>query len=123
MKTLVTGSQGFVGRHLVEYLRGRGFEVVGVDVRDGCEVRVDVTDYEAVARVFSSSRFDAVVHLAAVADIAESMKDPHRCFKVNLIGCLNVLEAARQRSLSRVVVLSSANYYGAPEKTPVSETD
>ncbi|MEM4280981.1 MAG: NAD-dependent epimerase/dehydratase family protein [Candidatus Caldarchaeum sp.] len=123
MKVLVTGSQGFIGKHLVEYLRARGFEVVGADLRGEEDLPVDVTDHMMVSKVFESLGFEAVVHLAAVADIAESLKDPYRCFHVNFMGSLNVLEAARRKRLSRVVVLSSANYYGTPAKTPVSEAD
>ncbi len=123
MKVLVTGSCGFVGRHLIEYLRSKGFDVVGADVSKGADVQADVTDYGKVVDVFKSNRFDAVVHLAAVADIAESLKDPYRCFNVNCLGALNVLEAARQQEVKRVVVFSSANYYGAPNKVPVTESD
>ncbi len=123
MKVLVTGSCGFVGRHLIEYLRGRSFDVVGADVAKGADVQADVTDYGKVLDLFKGHRFDAVVHLAAVADISESLKDPYRCFNVNCLGTLNVLEAARQQEVKRVVVLSSANYYGAPSKVPVIESD
>ncbi|MCS7137727.1 MAG: NAD-dependent epimerase/dehydratase family protein [Candidatus Caldarchaeum sp.] len=119
---LITGASGFVGRHLAEYLRRRGFEVAGADIAPGADVQVDVTDFNAVLRVFEQASPSYVVHLAAVADIAEALKNPHRCFSVNVAGSLNVLEAARLRGLERVVVFSSANYYGAPEKVPVSET-
>nr|BAJ49152.1 UDP-glucose 4-epimerase [Candidatus Caldarchaeum subterraneum] len=121
MKVLITGSEGFVGRHLREYLGGRGYVVVGADISSGADIRMDVTDFDSVLKTFEQNRFEAVVHLAAVADIPLSMRDPHRCFKVNVYGSLNVLEAARRIGVRRVVVFSSANYYGAPVKLPVTE--
>lgn len=123
MKVLVTGSRGFVGRHLTEYLIARNYEVVTMDLAEGCDFRVDVTVFSDVLDVFEKSRVEAVVHLAAVADIPESMKDPHKCFSVNVGGTLNILEASRRTNTGRVVVFSSANYYGAPAKIPVSEDD
>ncbi|MEM0440073.1 MAG: NAD-dependent epimerase/dehydratase family protein [Candidatus Caldarchaeum sp.] len=123
MKILVTGSRGFVGRHLVEYLVKRGYDVVGADVVDGGDVKLDVTIFSNVLDVFEKTGVDSVVHLAAVADIPESMKDPYRCFNVNVCGTINILEAARRREIERAVIFSSANYYGAPFKVPVEETD
>jgi nucleoside-diphosphate-sugar epimerase len=123
VKVLVTGSQGFVGRHLTEYLRSRGFQVVGADLAAGADIVFDVTDFEGTVEAFREEGFDAVVHLAAVADIPESVKNPHRCFRVNCYGTLNVLEACRETGVGRIVVLSSANYYGAPARNPVVEDD
>ncbi|MEM4560193.1 MAG: NAD-dependent epimerase/dehydratase family protein, partial [Candidatus Caldarchaeum sp.] len=123
LRVLITGARGFIGRHLTEYLSSRGFEVVGADVSDGPGLRLDVTENDAVLKMFEDIHPEACVHLAAVADIAESLRNPYRCFSVNCVGTLNILEAARRLGLSRVVVFSSANYYGAPEKVPVVETD
>ncbi|MDW8084197.1 MAG: NAD-dependent epimerase/dehydratase family protein [Candidatus Caldarchaeum sp.] len=123
MKILVTGSQGFVGRHLTEYLRTNEYEVVAADLADGGDLKLDVTVFQDVLTAVEKTGVDAVVHLAAVADIPESIKDPHKCFSVNVGGTLSVLEACRRTNVKRVVVFSSANYYGAPVKVPVTEDD
>ena len=123
VKVLVTGSRGFVGRHLTEYLSSRGFQTVGGDVAAGADIVLDVTSFEGTLEVFRKGLFDAVVHLAAVADIPGSFQNPHKCFRVNCYGTLNVLEACKETGVGRVIVFSSANYYGAPVKNPVVEDD
>ncbi|MCL7390369.1 MAG: GDP-mannose 4,6-dehydratase [Thaumarchaeota archaeon] len=120
MKVLVTGSEGFVGRNLVKYLKDRGFDVIGLDISGG-ELRLDVTDFDALLRSLSNIDFDAVVHLSAIANIPESIRDPYRCFKVNVYGTLNILEIASRKNVKRFIYASSANVYGLPLKLPVDE--
>jgi len=121
MRVLVTGSEGFVGRHLVEYL-GRRHLVLRADVAPAAGLRVDVSDEDDVFRKLSDLSLDAVVHLAAIADIPKTIEDPYLCYRVNCLGTLNMLELASRLKVSRFVYLSSANYYGAPTKVPVRET-
>ena len=123
MKILVTGSEGFIGRHLTEYLHKRGFEIIRADKAETAEVRVDLTDEQQVFNKLGNIAFDAVVHLAAIADIPITIKDPYLCYKVNCVGTLNMLELASSKNVSRFVYFSSANYYGVPSKVPVEETD
>lgn len=120
MKVLVTGSQGFVGKNLAKYLNYRGFEVIGLDISNGM-LRADVTDFDALSRALSKVDFDAVVHLAAVANIPESIRDPYNCFKVNVYGTMNMLEIASRKNIERFIYASSANVYGLPLKLPVDE--
>jgi len=120
MKVLVTGSEGFVGRNLVKYLRGRGFDVISLDISGG-ELRLDVTDFDILSRSLSNIDFDAVVHLSAIANIPESIRDPYGCFKVNVYGTLNILEVASRKNVRRFIYASSANVYGLPLKLPVDE--
>ncbi len=120
MKVLVTGSKGFVGKNLVRYLRNRGFEVIGLDISNEW-LSIDITDFDALSKNLSNLDFDAVIHLAAIANIPESIKDPYRCFKVNVYGTLNILEIASRRNVDRFIYASSANVYGLPLKLPVDE--
>jgi GDP-4-dehydro-6-deoxy-D-mannose reductase len=114
----VTGGSGFVGSWLREHLRARGDEVVSVDHE------VDVTDGAAVSSRITSESPDAIYHLAALTHVGRSWKHPEEVFRVNAIGTLNVLEAARLCARPpRVLVTSSAEVYGAvtEEDLPLTE--
>ena len=118
MRAYVTGGSGFVGTWLRAHLVDAGDEVVAT----GAEV--DVTDTEAIAAALAQARPDAVYHLAGLAHVGRSWQDPVGYFRVNAAGTLNVLEGARRcSSPPRVVVVSSAEVYGAvrPEQLPVGE--
>jgi len=112
-KALITGSMGFVGRHLDEHLRSCGDEVIGVD--RNC----DVTDLEAVVRTLQQHRPDVIYHLAAMTHVGESWNDPGLFTRVNVLGTANVLKAARTVVPNALVLLvSSSDVYGV-----VSEAD
>jgi nucleoside-diphosphate-sugar epimerase len=123
LKVLVTGSQGFVGRHVSTYLKRHGFEVIGTDVTPGADVVGSITDREFVQMRLAEQDFEAVVHLAGIADLKKTIEDPWSCFQVNCFGTLNALDMAYKKGVKRFVFASSANVYGAPVKNPVSEDD
>jgi GDP-4-dehydro-6-deoxy-D-mannose reductase len=121
MRAAVTGSSGFVGGHLVPYLRRLGDEVVTLD-RSG-EPPVDVTDTHRVRDVLRRARPDAVYHLAALSHVGESWDAPETVFRVNAEGTLSVLRACADASVERVLVAGSADEYGvvALEDLPITE--
>ncbi len=121
LKVLVTGSQGFVGRHVVGYLASHGFETVTTDVSSGADVVGSMVDAAFVRETLSRLDFDAVVHLAGIADLKKTMEDPYTCFQVNSFATLNALEMAARKEVKRFVYASSANVYGVPTKNPVFE--
>ena len=126
MRVLVTGSDGFVGRHLCNYLRESGDEVIGArwsSAEEPGDLRVDVTDAVAVRRMVEAARPDAVIHLAGVASVAASYRDPPRAFAVNALGTVHVLAAVQEAAATaRVVLVGSAEMYGAlPEGVRASE--
>jgi len=121
MRILITGSRGFIGRNLSNYLGEKGYEVIGVDVAEGADIRLDVSDYGECSKKLLSLEFDAVIHLAAIVSIPKSLDDPHRCFKVNSFGTLNMLEIAARKKVHRFIYASSANVYGVPVELPVTE--
>ncbi len=121
MKVLVTGSQGFVGRHVMTYLAGHGFEPIGVDVAAGASVVGSVVDKSFVDAELSRLDFEAVVHLAGIADLKKTIEDPYSCYQINCFGTLNVLELAAKKGVKRFLYASSANVYGAPRENPVTE--
>jgi GDP-4-dehydro-6-deoxy-D-mannose reductase len=112
VRAIVTGASGFVGAHLVRHLESAGDEVAGLDRG------VDVTDPEAVRSFFARHRPEAVYHLAAVSHVGSSWSAPLEVFRVNAEGALNVLRAALDTGASRVLLVGSADEYGA-----VSEDD
>jgi len=114
---LVTGAHGFVGGWLLEHLRDMGDEVVAP--------KVDVTDFDAMAIAMREARPGAVYHLAALTHVGESWMAPAETFRVNAMGTLSVLEAARALDRSpRVLIVGSAEMYGGvrADELPLTET-
>ncbi|MGO9195720.1 MAG: GDP-mannose 4,6-dehydratase [Acidimicrobiales bacterium] len=116
MLAYVTGGAGFVGKWLTEHLSASGDSVVAVDAE------VDVTSPTATRDSLRSVQPEVVYHLAGLAHVGRSWEDPGPTFTVNALGTLNVLEgAAACDSPPRVIVVSSAEVYGAAGSAPVGE--
>jgi UDP-glucose 4-epimerase len=120
LKVLVTGASGMVGRNLVEYFEQKGVETIPTDVA-GWDVSGNLLDREFVFGKLASLDFDAIIHMAAITEIRKTVDDPKLCFEVNCFGSLNMLELALRKRVTRILVTSSANVYGAPKKNPVTE--
>ena len=107
MKAYVTGGHGFVGRWLLEHLAACGDDVTAPDES------IDVTDGPSLARAVAEASPDAIYHLAAFTHVGESWSDPEEVLRVNAIGTLHVLEAARAiQPRPRLLLVSSAEVYG-----------
>lgn len=118
MKVLVTGGSGFLGSHVADALTAAGHDVTIFDLRPSpyaqasqTVVTGDIADEDAVTGAMKGC--DVVYHMAALADINEAMEKPADTVRVNIMGTLNVLEAARQEKLSRVVLASSIYVYSS----------
>jgi UDP-glucose 4-epimerase len=133
LKCLVTGGAGFIGSHLVEALALSGAAVRVLDdfstghrenltglAANVALVEGDIRDGALGRRVME--RVDVVFHLAAMASVAPSISDPLACNDVNVAGTLNVLTAARDAGVRRVVFASSAAVYGPDPGVPTAET-
>jgi nucleoside-diphosphate-sugar epimerase len=133
MKTLVTGGAGFIGSHLVGRLVAEGHGVVVFDNlvtgrlenlapwRDAIEfVRGDLRDPEALA--VASRGAEVVYHQAALGSVVRSVEDPREVMDVNVTGTLNVLLAARDAGVRRVVFASSSSVYGDTPTLPKTES-
>lgn len=108
-KAIVTGSAGFVGKHLTQHLLNEGWEAKGFNLRDG----YDLLDYETVRNVLDIERPDAIFHLAAQAYVPESFMNPKRTFEVNTLGSLNILEAVRQLGIkTKIHLAGTSEEYG-----------
>jgi GDP-4-dehydro-6-deoxy-D-mannose reductase len=108
----VTGGEGFVGTHLRAVL---GADAVAPDA--------DVVDGGAVAAAIESARPRAIVHLAAQSSVAASWEDAAAAWEVNVVGTVNVLEAARAKAPeARILFVSTGEVYGRADEIPTPET-
>ena len=130
MKVLVTGGAGFVGSSLVRGLLARGDEVRVLDnFSTGYRTNLEELDVEIVEgelrsyeRVHNAVRgVDLVFHLGALGSVPRSVQDPLTSSAVNVEGTLNVLLAARDEGVRRVVYSSSSSVYGTRRELPVTE--
>jgi UDP-glucuronate 4-epimerase len=143
MKILVTGAAGFIGFHTARALLDRGDEVVGFDnldpyydvnlkkarlaqieARDGFTfVKGELSDQDAVNRLFAEHQPQRVIHLAAQAGVRHSLTHPHDYARSNLSGFLSILEACRHDGVEHLAFASSSSVYGANTRTPFSVHD
>ena len=107
---VVTGSAGFIGSRLMSALRAGGVHATGVDIRGGLGATALDIRHPIGPGVFDG--VDTVVHLAALAGVRPSMLDPRTYADTNVLGTANVLAAAAQAGVRRVVVASSSSVYG-----------
>ena len=86
-------------------------------------VRMDITDKESIHNLFKEEQFDAVMNLAAQAGVRYSIENPYAYVQSNVVGFINLLEAARYNGIKHFVYASSSSVYGGNTKTPFSEED
>jgi UDP-glucose 4-epimerase len=127
---IVTGGAGFIGSHVVDALVAEGTTVVVIDdlstgnserVNPGAQLEVvDIVDVGEVNRVFDVAKPNAVYHLGAQSSVTVSVKDPARDCAVNVLGTLNILEAAKRYEAPAVFTSTGGALYGndAPIPTP-----
>ena len=128
---LVTGGAGYIGSHAAKALNRAGYRVVVFDslaaghrgaVRYGDFVEGDIADVGAVRAALRRHEAFAVMHFAAFLDVGESVRDPLRYYRNNVVGALSVLEAMAAESVSCFVFSSTCATYGEPIETPLLET-
>src|SRR5579859_5191317 len=125
MRILVTGADGFVGRHLCAALRTLGDAVIEVEGPSPHHERgVDMRDAHAVGRAVLDAKPEGLIHLAAHSSVAQSHVDPTTTFEVNVIGTIRLLDAVRAHApRCKVLLVASGEVYGAvPEGARAVET-
>ncbi len=133
-KVVVTGGAGFIGSHLVEVLAGRGYRVIILDdlstgkvenIKDLLDaenaefIKGSITDLPLLRELFRG--VDLVFHEAALPSVPRSIENPQASHEVNVSGTLNVLLAARENSVNRVIYASSSSVYGDIPTLPKRE--
>lgn len=105
MRLFITGSDGFIGSELISQCKDKGIEVVGTDIKSGFDIRskdIAATIPEGV---------DAVVHLAGLSNDTACKNKGYECFEVNVLGTLNLMEAAAERKAKQFIFASTEWVY------------
>ena len=141
MKILVTGGAGYIGSHTIKNLLKQDFDIIGLDnlssgfiepieiikKKFGSSagefefIRGDLSNKELLKEIFQKNQIDAVIHLAAKIDAAESVQKPELYHQENYINSINLVEAMTLAGVNKLVFSSTAAVYGDPEYTPIDE--
>jgi UDP-glucuronate 4-epimerase len=142
-RVLITGTAGFIGFHLAKLLLAEGFRVHGYDgMTDYYDVNLKQRRHAALRQhdgfsateamledraqldcVADEFRPDVIVHLAAQAGVRYSLENPHAYISANVLGTMNVMEAARRLQVQHLLMASTSSVYGANEDMPFTETE
>ena len=137
-RVLVAGGAGYIGSHTAVELINAGYEVVIVDNFSNSDasslegiqkitgvaptfVEADCCDREAMHRIFETYDFDSAIHFAAFKAVGESVAEPLKYYRNNLISLVNVLQLMREYGRKNIVFSSSATVYGDADTLPVTE--
>jgi UDP-glucose 4-epimerase len=133
VNVLVTGGAGYIGSVVCSQLLSAQHGVVVYDnlsrghrdsVPAGAELVIgDISDRKTLDQLFSSRRFDAVLHFAALIEAGESMRVPEEYFRVNSAATFTLLQAMLAAGIKKLVFSSTAALYGEPENVPIRESD
>jgi UDP-glucose 4-epimerase len=131
MRLLVTGGAGYIGSVMTDVLIDSGHHVVVYDnlqrgYRDAVRseavfVEADLQDKEKVVSTLKGERIDAVIHMAGDALVGESMQNPGKYYRTNVIAGLTLLEAMQQAAVRVIVFSSTCAVYGVPDHVPIDE--
>lgn len=139
---LITGAAGFIGSHLCERLLEEGYSIFGLDNFDPYYepslkrnnlsgvfhhpsftlIEADIRESERLQAIFELYSFDAIIHLAAMGGVRHSITYPSLFAEVNIIGTLNLLEAAKSKNIKPFILASSSSVYGKSGRVPFTES-
>ena len=139
MRVLLTGGAGYIGSHVAVVLLTEGHEVIVVDdfsnsapeairrveelaARDVVSIHCDLADLAASSEALAGVEFDAVVHLAGLKAVGESVSHPSSYYRTNILTTLNVLDIMLTKGVGRFVFSSSATVYGTPDSDVIDES-
>jgi UDP-glucose 4-epimerase len=133
MRVFVTGGAGYIGSVITDQLIDDGHEVVVYDnlskghvdaiAPKAIFVEADLMAGDALHAALREYQIDAVVHMAASSLVGESMTDPGRYYRNNLVASIQLLDALVKTNIRMLVFSSTAAVYGEPERQPITETD
>ncbi len=133
MNILVTGGAGYIGSHFVKYLLKKNENIFVFDnlSRGHAEAippgvgftQIDLLDYDNLLEKMSGKAIDAIVHFAAFAYVGESVENPALYYTNNVVGSLNLIKAAIENNIKKLIFSSTCSVYGNPLKIPISEDE
>jgi UDP-glucose-4-epimerase GalE len=132
MRILITGGAGYIGSHAVRHFLSRGHDVwiydnlsVGHRAAVPAErlIVADLAEPERLDHALVIHRIEAVVHFAAYALVGESVRDPAKYYRNNLINTLGLMEAMKRYGIARFVFSSTCATYGMPKQVPITEAE
>ena len=127
---LVTGGAGYIGSHVVKELLHQGYQPIVFDnlqtghrkaVKNALFIGGDLSDTKGLKETLQSYPIEAVLHFAADCLVGESVRDPTKYFKNNVINALQLIEILEEFKIKKFVFSSSAAVYGEPKEIPISE--
>jgi len=130
---LVTGGAGYIGTHAVQALQAKGYEVIILDnlmyghqdiVEQVLQAKLiigDIENRDLLDSIFSTYSITAVMHFAAYAYVGESVSNPAKYYRNNVVGTLTLLEAMIAAEVKNIVFSSTCATYGIPESIPITE--
>src|SRR5690606_18875554 len=135
---LVTGGLGYIGSHTVVMLQSKGYEVIIVDNLSNSESAVlkaiekitdkrpifhaiDVNDLKSLQSLFEKYSFTAVIHFAAYKSVRESVENPLKYYRNNILGLVNLLEVMDSFGVKHFIFSSSCTVYGQADGMPINE--
>ena len=138
MSILVTGGAGYIGSHTCIEMQNAGYDVIVIDNLDNSSeeslkrvekitgkpvkfYKEDVRDKEALRKIFTENKIEAVIHFAGLKAVGESVREPIMYYDNNLISTINLLEVMNEFDVKKIVFSSSATVYGVATEMPLTE--
>ena len=130
---LVTGGAGYIGAHAVLALQKAGYQVIVLDnlsyghpelIQDRLQAELlvaDISDRAFLDNLFATRKIDAVIHFAAFIAVGESVQEPAKYYRNNVVGTLTLLEAMIAANIKKFVFSSTCAVYGMPKEVPMTE--
>jgi len=119
-KALITGSEGFIGKHLQEHLKKLGkYEIIRFDIKLNCFH--DIRNKANALQFVKEHKPDMIIHLAANPDVGASVKNPYEDLVLNAGGTVNMLEAAKEAGVELFILTSTAQVYGEQKQEAMAE--
>ena len=128
---LVTGGAGYIGSHTCKLLAAAGIEPIVYDnlvtghrdaVRWGPFVHGDILDTELLSRTIEEYQPDTAIHFAAFAYVGESVEQPSKYYRNNVVGSISLFDACQRHGVGNIIISSSCAIYGNPAQLPIVET-
>jgi UDP-glucose 4-epimerase len=130
VNVLITGGAGYIGSHCNKFFNQKGIHTIVLDnllfghpesIKHGKFIEGDFGDPDLLKAIFEAEDIDAVVHFAALADVADSVKSPEKYYVNNVSKMITLLDKMVEYSVNKFVFSSSASTFGEPKYVPIDE--